>query len=272
MTSVEDLEARVVALEAVTDEQVNARLDALEVQVATQTDALRYLIEGRWTGEMPHAAALISSLYGPDGAPEPYTPQPFPKVPESPPAPEEEEGETPGPAAEIQPVWFGSPNHYDGRKGYSVVAIVVHTMAGSLVGCDSWFANPQSQVSSHYGVGLGGELHQYVELQDGAWANGVLEPGATWTEIVNSANPNYQTVSIETEDLGNPKQEVTEEQFEATAAACRLALEMYPGIKYLMTHTVISPQSRPNCCGARWVDSGRFDELADLFDLEPIVD
>jgi hypothetical protein len=61
-----------------TTEELEARIATLEAQQAVQTDALRYLIEGRWTGDMPHAAALISSLYGPSGAPEPYTPQDYP--------------------------------------------------------------------------------------------------------------------------------------------------------------------------------------------------
>lgn len=250
-------------------EELEDRVRLLEQQQAVQTDALRYLVEGRWTGEMPHAAALISSLYGAEGAPEPYTPQDFPAV-AAPPAPEEPL-EPSGGGEDVEPVWLGSPNHYSGRKGYAVVAIVIHTMAGTLAGCDSWFANPSSQVSAHYGVGLNGELHQYVALTDGAWANGVLEPGASWPTIVgNSANPNYQTVSVETEDLGNPKQEVTDAQFEATAAACRLALQTYPDIRYLMTHTVVSPQTRPSCCGPRWTNSGRFADLAALFDLEPV--
>jgi len=61
-----------------TTEELEARIATLEHQQAVQTDSLRYLIEGRWTGDMPHAAALISSLYGAEGAPEPYTPQDYP--------------------------------------------------------------------------------------------------------------------------------------------------------------------------------------------------
>ena len=32
--------------------------------------------------------------------------------------------------------------------------IVLHIMDGTLSGTDSWFADPSSQVSSHYGIGL----------------------------------------------------------------------------------------------------------------------
>src|SRR5262245_14115279 len=81
----------------------------------------------------------------------------------------------PEPALNV--VWIGSPNHYTGRAGMATVAIVLHTMAGTLASCDSWFNNQSSQVSSHFGIGLGGEQQQYVHLQDGSWANGIIEPG-----------------------------------------------------------------------------------------------
>lgn len=61
-----------------TTEELEARIASLEHQQSVQTDALRALVEGNWTAAMPHAAALISSLYGAEGAPEPYTPQDYP--------------------------------------------------------------------------------------------------------------------------------------------------------------------------------------------------
>jgi len=165
--------------------------------------------------------------------------------------------------------WIGSPNHYNGRGGWGVSAIVIHTMAGSLASCDSWFNNPSSQVSSHYGIGLAGEQHQYVNLWDGSWANGVLEPGNEWVSLVgNPANPNYQTVTVETEDLGSGATAVTDEQYAGVLAVCQLAMQTYPGIRYLCGHNVISPNSRPSCCGNRWWDSGRFQTLADALGLE----
>jgi len=59
-------------------DELEARIATLEHQQSVQTDALRALVEGNWTLSMPHAAALISSLYGAGGAPEPYTPQDYP--------------------------------------------------------------------------------------------------------------------------------------------------------------------------------------------------
>ena len=153
-----------------------------------------------------------------------------------------------------------TPNQ-SGRDGHLPIAIVLHTMAGTLAGCDGWFANPASQVSAHFGIGLGGEAHQYVDLSECAWANGVLEPGAIWTGPAG-VNPNKVTVSIETEDNGNPDQEVTQLQYEATLWVCRVAVASYPSITMLDSHRAISPRSRAHCPGDRWIVSGRFRDLA----------
>ena len=139
-------------------------------------------------------------------------------------------------------------------------------MGGSLEGCDSWFGQSISQVSAHYGVGLDGAIHQYVHLGDRAWANGVLETVNQWPGP-DGVNPNDLTVSVETEDLGNGAQEVTDEEFDSTLYACEQAMAAYPGIEYLLSHSDISPSSRPNCCGDRWRDSGRFSDLAGALDL-----
>lgn len=162
-----------------------------------------------------------------------------------------------------------SPNHFAGRAGHEPVAVVLHTMSGTLAGCDSWFSTPASQVSAHYGVGLAGAIHQYVDLTDGAWANGVLEPGNRWP--FGPTNPNYTTVSIETEDNGNAAQAVTDAEFDAVLACVRLAMAEYPSITTLCAHRVISPQSRPNCPGNRWIASGRFADLAALAGLTPLA-
>ena len=58
-------------------EELEQRIEVLESQQATQTEALRYLSEGRWVGDMPHAAAFIASLYGAEGPPE-YAPVEYP--------------------------------------------------------------------------------------------------------------------------------------------------------------------------------------------------
>jgi N-acetyl-anhydromuramyl-L-alanine amidase AmpD len=142
-------------------------------------------------------------------------------------------------------------------------------MAGTLGSCDGWFAQERALVSAHYGIGLNGDKHQYVRLVDSAWGNGILEPGNTWPGP--SGNPNWQTISIETEDNGSGATPVTDEQYESALEVANLAMQTYPSIRWLLRHTDISPISRPDCCGARWVASGRFKNLAGKLGLETTI-
>ena len=58
-------------------ENLEQRIQLLEEQQARQTRALRLLIEGRWTGAMPHAAAEVDALLG--GNVQGFEPVAFPK-------------------------------------------------------------------------------------------------------------------------------------------------------------------------------------------------
>ena len=107
------------------------------------------------------------------------------------------------------------------------------------------------RVSANFGVALDGRVHQYVKLDDRAWANGILEHGNRWFGP-SGVNPNDLTVSIETEDLHNPATAVSDAQYEAVGGLCRLILERFGSITSITSHHVISPLSRPDCCGARW--------------------
>lgn len=90
-----------------------------------------------------------------------------------------------------------SPNFGD-RQGYKPKLIVIHIMDGTLTGTDSWFANPASQVSSHYGVGFNAEVHQYVQEDKKAWTQGnVRKPTAKL--LIPGVNPNLYCLSIENE-------------------------------------------------------------------------
>ena len=112
-----------------------------------------------------------------------------------------------------------SPNFHSGRKNYRPEAIVIHIMEGSLLGTDSWFRNPQSKVSAHYGVGKNGELHQYVQEGDTAWHAGRIN-APTWNLIKptgygNFINPNYYTIGIEHE--GDENSDWTDEMYNTTS-------------------------------------------------------
>lgn len=105
----------------------------------------------------------------------------------------------------ITPV--STSNFTQGRRSYRPEAIVIHIMEGTLAGTDSWFKNPLSQVSAHYGIGKNGEVHQYVQETDTAWHSGRVH-SPTWSLIKKSAdgmyiNPNYYTIGIEHEGSDN---------------------------------------------------------------------
>ena len=66
--------------------------------------------------------------------------------------------------------WIGSPNHYQGRNGYTITHITLHIMVGHLTGTDSVF-NHTGGASAHYGIGADGTIHQYVNEHDGSWSD-----------------------------------------------------------------------------------------------------
>ncbi len=118
-----------------------------------------------------------------------------------------------------------SPN-FGSRDGHPIKYIVVHIMAGTLAGTDGWFSRPESQVSSNYGIGLGGEIHQYVADENMAWANGgVQDPTAQIVKDNILINQNKISLSIENEgfDLGK----APEKQLETLISLIQYLCEKY---------------------------------------------
>ena len=111
-----------------------------------------------------------------------------------------------------------SSNFWVGRKSYRPEGVVIHIMDGTLVGTDSWFANPNSQVSAHYGIGKNGEVHQYVKEEDAAWHAGRVD-APLWKLIRANINPNLYTIGIEHE--GRPNDVWTEAMKQASAILIR---------------------------------------------------
>lgn len=108
-----------------------------------------------------------------------------------------------------------SPNFWSGRKGYRPEAIVIHIMDGTLAGTDAWFADANSQVSAHFGIGKNGEVHQYVKEEDSAWHAGRID-NPDWKFIKPAVNPNLYTIGIEHE--GKPDDIWTDAMKQASAA------------------------------------------------------
>lgn len=114
--------------------------------------------------------------------------------------------------------WVGSPNKSKGRNGFRPEAVVIHIMEGTLKGTDSWFKNPVSKVSAHYGIGLDGEVHQYVLETDTAQHAG-RKSNSSWSLLKANVNPNWYTIGIEHE--GKSDTVWTDEMYNASAELVR---------------------------------------------------
>lgn len=75
------------------------------------------------------------------------------------------------------------PNNFTEGGQESVRGVVVHVMDGSLAGTDAWFRNPTAKASSHFGTGRKGELYQWVDTDDRAWAQAA--GNRTWLSVEN---------------------------------------------------------------------------------------
>jgi N-acetyl-anhydromuramyl-L-alanine amidase AmpD len=64
--------------------------------------------------------------------------------------------------------------------------IVIHVESGTESGTNAWFQNPKAQVSAHFGVAKTGQVFQFVDTDETAWAEAEL---------------NGESISIEHEGL-----------------------------------------------------------------------
>jgi N-acetyl-anhydromuramyl-L-alanine amidase AmpD len=170
-----------------------------------------------------------------------------------------------------------SPNCWLGRPYGPPIAFVVHSESGGESGTVAELLCSSSQLSAHYAVGIDGTIDNWIDLADRAWSNGILEPGNAWTAIAKdcgvdpSLNPNHVTVTCETHDNGDASQPISDGQYEALVRTAQEAKRRYPtSLQYLARHADISPQSRPNCPGERWLSGGRFQALADRVGLKTV--
>lgn len=154
-------------------------------------------------------------------------------------------------------IWKGTPHFISGRRGYRPEAIVIHIMAGSLAGTDAWFQNPASGVSTHYGIGKNGEIHQYVREEDTAFHAGTVDR-PTWALIKPGVNPNLYTIGLEHE--GQPTDTWTE-AMKATSALMVREIASRWQIPLDRNHVIGHYQiraSKPNCPA---VDKSIIDEI-----------
>lgn len=162
----------------------------------------------------------------------------------------------------IVPRGTNGVNYWPGRAGHKPVAIVDHCMGrnaqgdlATIEGTLSWFRNPKSEVSAHFGVARDGRVWQFVALEDTAWANGIVElpdQGIKWLmeAIDQKVNPNYLTVSIEHE--GDGVLPMPEVQFQASLALHKFILAecaIVADNQHIIRHSQITGIQRANCPG-----------------------
>jgi hypothetical protein len=64
--------------------------------------------------------------------------------------------------------------------------LILHIQQGTEAGTDSWFHNPASQVSAHFGAAKDGTLDQWVDTDDEAWAEIAGNP--FWVSVEEEGN------------------------------------------------------------------------------------
>lgn len=160
-----------------------------------------------------------------------------------------------------------SPNSRKGRGGHLPIAVVIHVMEGTLAGTDAWFASKESTVSAHYGIGKGGEVHQYVQEEDFAQHAGVVDK-PSWKLIKSTGegtrqkyvNPNYYTIGIEHE--GKAGEPFTDAMYEASSELIAAISERWQipiDDQHVITHHSI--RFAKSCPGAG-VDMSKLIEMA----------
>ena len=165
-----------------------------------------------------------------------------------------------------------SPNHTKGRNAHVPDHFCLHTTGGTFSSGVNTVMNRASEVSYHFIISRTGEIRQFVNIADWAWANGTTNNGdnrdnsRSTLALVRQrrVNANWYTVSISFGDMpaGNPSREqltacawlmnhVNAELAKSGIAPIPLRRDRVVG------HGEITPVTRPNCPGRAFP----FDEL-----------
>lgn len=163
-------------------------------------------------------------------------------------------------------IWRGSPNHYTGRYGHGIAYITEHIMQGGLPGSDTVFQRSSSMASANYGIGVNGEIWQWVGEQDGSWADGTPASNCSAITIEHAGGLD-----------GYPNTDACVE-----ASACLhadIARRMgWPRLEHgvnVFLHREIPPHTHPNCpdlCAnpLRWQEI--IDRANHILQGTPVID
>lgn len=151
------------------------------------------------------------------------------------------------------------------RDGQVPFMIVNHISEGSANSCISWFTSPANNESSaHFLVTKEGVIHQFVTIEEMAWANGLTVDDIKLSKsaIIKSKpgiNPNKYTISIEHEGIfAKTSGALTEKQLSATIELHayiiaylkkKYDLNFIVDEEHIIGHNKVNPRTRPNCPG-----------------------
>ncbi|MER7788730.1 N-acetylmuramoyl-L-alanine amidase [Streptomyces sp. NPDC097640] len=79
--------------------------------------------------------------------------------------------------------WRPIPVNFTKGGQDDVRGVVVHIMDGSYAGTDSWFRDLKAKASAHFGTSRAGDLCQWVDTADRAWAQ--ADGNRTWLSVEN---------------------------------------------------------------------------------------
>ena len=121
------------------------------------------------------------------------------------------------------------------RPGGAVIdCVVLHATAGSLAGTLAWFANPDSNVSSHYVMAKNGDVYQMVEEKDMAHHAGS-------SSFQGRTNFNTFSIGIEIVNLNDSADPYPPEQFESMVDLTLYLVRKYNvQQQWIVTHADIS--------------------------------
>lgn len=153
-------------------------------------------------------------------------------------------------------------NYFANRNGLKPKYIILHGTAGgtNAEAIANYFASTQNTdnpVSSHYVIGVDGEVVQCVSESDGAYANGAFSAGyASWWDT--SVNPNLTTISIEhckpsldnSDTLTPAQQESSFKLIKDIATRWHIPCKGADSSGGITGHFSIDPVNRSNCPGS----------------------
>lgn len=127
-------------------------------------------------------------------------------------------------------------------KRTNKIGFVLHWIVGELSFADSQFANPNSRVSAHYGIGSNGLIHQYLDPNLVAWHAGNSTANANYIGIEHAGGQLINGVRKK------PTLECHNSSVELITSLCRIyKISKLEYKKNIFKHSDIVPTQ---CCGS----------------------